>query len=200
MTVRSIRELFDIENSQGGVGDGFAENRFGVGPESRIQFFRRAVRGEEGEFHTHLPHGDGKEIVGAAVNGGRSDHMVPGSGNIENSKEVRGLAGRGQHRGSTAFHGADLRGDHIVGRILKAGVEITGSLQVEEFAHILAGVVLEGGGLDDRDLAGFSVPRRIPGLDTERFNVRHGNRPPLKDFNPKYFTTTQEKEQVKKPK
>ena len=93
VTVRSIRELFDVEDGQGGVGDGFAENRPGVGAESRVELFHGAVRGKEGEIHSHFPHGDGKEIVGAAVNRGRGDHMVPGSGNIENGKEVRSLAG-----------------------------------------------------------------------------------------------------------
>ena len=174
VAMRGIREQLNIQDGQRGVGDGFAENGLGVRPERRVQLFRRAVGGDEGEIHAHFLHGDGEEVVGAAVDGGGGDHMIAGSGDIENGEEVCGLAGGGQHRGGTALESADLRGDIIVGRILETGVEITGGLQVKELAHILARIVLESGGLDDRDLAGFSVPRGVPGLNAKRFNVRHG--------------------------
>ena len=174
MTVRRAGEQLDIQDGQRGIGDGFAEYSLGVRPERGVQLFRSAVRGNEGEIHAHFLHGDGKQVIGAAVNRRGGDHMIPGGGDIEHGEEVRGLAGGGQHRGTAAFQGADLRGDHIVGRILETGVEIPGGFQVEKLAHILAGIVLESGGLDDRNLAGFSVPGRVPGLDAKRFNVRHG--------------------------
>ena len=96
--------------------------------------------------------------------------MVPGIGNVEHGVEIGRLAGTGQHGGGAALQGADLRGDGIAGRVLQAGIEIAGGFQVKEFAHILAGIVLEGGGLDDRDLAGFSVLRRVAALDTDGFD------------------------------
>ena len=48
--------------------------------------------------------------------------------------------------------------------VLEAAVEVALGLQVKELAHVLAGGVFEGGGLDDGDLAGFAVAGGIAAL------------------------------------
>ena len=173
VSVRCGGKHFDIQDAEGGIGDGFAENSFRVGTESGVQFLRRAVRGHEGEINAHLFHGDGKEIVGAAIDRGAGNHMIPAIGNIEHRVEIRRLAGGSQHGGGAAFQRADLRGDRVACRVLKAGIEIARGLQVKELSHILAGVVFESGGLDDRDLAGFAVPGSITSLDAEGLDGCH---------------------------
>ena len=44
---------------------------------------------------------------------------------------------------------ADLLGHKVTGGVLQAGVEVAVGFQVEQLAHILAGGIFEGGGLDD---------------------------------------------------
>ena len=68
-------------------------------------------------------------------------------------------------------------GNRIAGGILQTGIEISRSLQIKQLAHILAGGVLEGGGLDDGDLAGFTVAGSIAALDAFGVDLilTHGN-------------------------
>ena len=166
-------EHLNIEHAQGRICDGFTENGLCVRPESGVQLFRRAVRRDEGEFNAHLFHRDGKEVIGAAVDGGAGHHMISGVGDVEHGVKIRRLAGGSQHCGGAAFQRTDLRGHGVTGRILQAGIEIAGGFQIKQLAHVLAGVVFEGGGLDDGDLAGFSVFRRVAALDAYGFDGCH---------------------------
>ena len=55
------------------------------------------------------------------------------------------------------------------------GVEIALGFQIkEELSHILGGVVLECGTLDDGDLAGLAVFGRITGLNAQCFGAQLG--------------------------
>ena len=56
--------------------------------------------------------------------------------------------------------GADLGRHRIVGGVLESGIEVTAGLQVEQLAHLLAGLIAEGGGLDDGEIAGLAVAGR----------------------------------------
>ena len=178
MGVGGFGKLLNIQHAQRRVGDGFTEEGLGVRAEGGVQLFVCAVRADEGEVYAHLLHGDGKQVIGAAVDRGAGDHMVSGIGDIENGIEVGSLAGRGQHRGSAALQGADPRRHRVIGGVLQPGIEITGGFQVKELAHVLAGIILEGGGLDDRDLAGFTVFRRIAALYAKCFNSGHSKASP----------------------
>ena len=91
--------------------------------------------------------------------------MVTAVGDVEHSIEVGRLAGGGEHGGGAALHVADLGRHHVVGGVLEPGIEIAAGLQVEQLAHVLAGGILECGGLDNGDLAGLAVARRIAALD-----------------------------------
>ena len=62
----------------------------------------------------------------------------------------------------------------VAGGVLQTGVEIAAGFQIKELAHILAGVVFEGGALNDGNLAGFAVFWRITGLNAQCFGTQLG--------------------------
>ena len=64
---------------------------------------------------------------------------------VKQGKKICRLAGRSEHTGSTALQRCDLRRHIVIGGILQPGIEITGRLQIKQLAHVLTGVVLEGG-------------------------------------------------------
>ncbi|CAN4040231.1 HTH-type transcriptional regulator immR, partial [Dysosmobacter welbionis] len=88
MGVGGLGELLDVQHRQGRVGDGLAEHRLGVGPEGGFQLLVGAVRGDEGDLDTHFRHGDGDQIEGTAVDGGRGDDVVPAGADVEQREEV----------------------------------------------------------------------------------------------------------------
>ena len=159
-----LGEALDIEDHEGGVGDGLAEHGLGVGAEGGFELFVGAVGRNEGEVDAHALHGDGEEVVRAAVDGGGSHDMVALAGKVEHAEEGGGLPGRGEHGGRSALKLGYLGGHVVVGGVLKAGVEIAAGLEVEELAHVFAGIVLEGRALDDGDLAGFAVAGGVAAL------------------------------------
>src|SRR5699024_1471453 len=136
-----------------------------------VQLFLGGGGGDEGDVDAHLGHGDRDQVEGAAVDGGGGDDVVPALADVEQGQEVGGLPAGSQHGGGAPLQGRDLAGHGVAGGVLQAGIAVAVSLQVEQLAHILAGVVLEGGGLDDGDLAGFAVAGRIAALDADGIAV-----------------------------
>ena len=65
MAVGRIGKLFDVQHSQGRVGNGLPKNGLGIGPKGRIELLGGAVRVHEGELDAHALHGDCKQVVGA---------------------------------------------------------------------------------------------------------------------------------------
>ena len=171
MAVGGFGELLNVQHRQGGVGNGLAEDRLGIGPEGGVQLLLGAVGGHEGGLHAHLPHGDVDEVEGAAVDAGGGHDVVAAGGDVEQGEEVGRLAGGGQHGRRAALQGADL-GSHIVaGGILKAGVKIAVGLQVKELPHVLAGGIFKSGGLDDGDLPGLAAAGGVASLDADGFRT-----------------------------
>ena len=169
--VSSLGKLLDIQHGQGGVGNGLAEHHLGVRPEGSVQLLLGAQRVHKGGLNAHLLHGDGNEVEGAAVDGAGCHDMVTGLAEVEQGKEVGGLTTGGQHGGGAALQLADLLGHKVTGGVLQAGVEVAVGFQVEQLAHILAGGIFEGGGLDDGDLAGLAIAGRITALHTDGITV-----------------------------
>ena len=169
-----LGEFLNVQHRQGGVGDGLAEHGFGVGTEGGVQFFLGAVRVDKGGFQTHFLHGDGEKVEAAAVDGGAGNDVIAASGDVEHRHEVGRLSGTGEHGGGAALQRADLGGDGVAGGICQTGVEIALGFQIKELSHILGGVVLECGTLDDGDLAGLAVFGRITGLNAQCFGAQLG--------------------------
>ena len=170
-------ELLDVQHGESRVGDGLAEHGLGVGPEGGLQLGLRAVRVHKGELDAHPLHGDGEEVIGAAVDGGGGHHMVAAGGDVEHGVEVGRLAGGGEHGRRAALQGADLGRHVVIGGVLEAGIEVAACLQVKERAHLLAGGVPEGGGLDNGNIPGLSVSGSVAGVDAVGAHtvVAHGH-------------------------
>ena len=171
MRVGGGGESLDVEHGEGGVGDGLAEDGLRVGLEGGIELLIGAIGRDEGALQAHALHGMGQQVVRAAVDGRARDHVVAAPGDIEDSEEVRGLAGARQHRGGSALELADLGCDGVVGGVLQARVEVAGLLEVEQLAHVLGRVVLPRGRLVDGNLAGFGVTGAITALYARRSDM-----------------------------
>ena len=169
--VGCLRKLFNVQHGQGGVGDGLAEHDLGVGAERGVQLFLGAQRVHKGGLDAHLFHGDRDEVEGAAVDGAGCHDVVTGLAKVEQGEEVGSLAAGGEHGSGAALQLADLFGHQVTGGVLQTRVEIAVGLQVKELAHVLAGGVLEGGGLDDGNLAGFAVSGRIAALHADGITI-----------------------------
>ena len=165
MPVCGVSEQLYVEHRERRVGYGLAENGFCIRLKSSVEFFLRAVGGNEREIDPHLPHRYGEEIVCPAVYGRACYHVIAAVGYIENSVEIGSLSRRGEHGGCPALELAYLLCHLIVRRILKSRIEIPRSLKVEKLTHILACIVLEGSALIYGQLPGFTVSGDISSLD-----------------------------------
>ena len=175
--VGRLGELLNVQDGEGRVGDGLTEHRLGVGAEGGVQLLLGALRVHEGELDAHALHGDGEQVEGAAVDGGGGDHVVPAAGNVEDGIEVGRLSGGQEHGRGAPLQGADFGRHHVVGGVLQAGVEVAAGLQVEQLAHLLAGLIAEGGGLDDGDVPGFPVAGAVARVEAVGGDliIGHGN-------------------------
>ena len=165
--VSSLGKLLNVQHGQGRVCDGLAQHHLGVGPECGVQFFLGAQRVHKGGIDSHLLHGDGDQVEGASVDGAGGHDVVPCLADIEQGKEVCSLTAAGQHCGRAAFQLADLLSHKVTGGVLQTRIEVAVSFQIEQLAHVLAGGILEGGGLDTGDLAGFAVAGGVTALHAD---------------------------------
>ena len=163
--VGRLGKLLDVQHSEGGVGDGLAKDGLGVGSEGGVQFLLRALGIHEGKLDAHALHGDGKQVEGPAVDGGGGDDVVAAARDVEDGIEVGRLSGGQQHGGGASLQGADLGRHRVVGGVLESGIEVTAGLQVEQLAHLLAGLIAEGGGLYDGEVAGLTIAGTIAGVE-----------------------------------
>ena len=114
-----------------------------------------------------------EKIVRSAVNGGAGNNVVAATRNVEYAEKACRLSGRREHCGGAALHLANLFGNVIVGRILQTGIKISALLQIEQLRHIFAGVVFESSALNDGNLSGLAVARRIASLNADGFDFAH---------------------------
>ena len=97
--------------------------------------------------------------------------MVACFAEVEQSKEVCSLTAAGQHCSRAAFQLADLLSHKVAGGVLQTGIEVAVSFQIEQLAHILAGGILKGGGLNNGDLAGFAVAGGVTALHADSITI-----------------------------
>ena len=65
----------------------------------------------------------------------------------------------------------EIFGHGVIGGVLETGIEVPAGLQVKELPHVLGSGVLEGGGLDDGNLAGLAVSGCVTPLDADGFRT-----------------------------
>ena len=171
--VGEISKALEVQDLACRVCDGFAEEALGVRAESLFDFFVGSVLVHERAFDAELLHGDGEEVARTTVNSGSADEVVAGFANVENGVEVRSLTGAREHGCDTAFESGDLVGDGVVSRVLQTGVEVAGSLQVEQVGHVVGRFVLERGALVDGENARFAVFRLPTALNAKSFDLGH---------------------------
>ena len=169
--VSSLGKLLNVQHGQGRVCDGLAEHHLGVGLECGVQLFLGAQRVHEGGFNAHFLHGDGDQVEGAAVDGTGCHDVVACFAEIEQGKEVCSLTAAGQHCGRAAFQLTDLLSHKVAGGVLQTGIEVAVCFQIKQLAHILAGGILKGGGLDNGDLAGFAVAGGVTALHADSITI-----------------------------
>ena len=164
----------DIQHIHGGIGQGFAEHRPGVGPEGLFQFFVGSCLVHKGHLNAQLFQGDGEEIEGAAVNAGGADQMLAALGQIEHGQHAGGLP-RGSAQGPhPAFQCGDLLLHGIHGGVAQARVEKARFGQVKQFGHFGGGGIFKGCALGDGQNARLSVFRTVTGVQAKGFQF-HGD-------------------------
>ena len=157
MGVRSFGKSLNVKDNKRGIGDRLAKNSFGIRLESILKFFIGAVGIDESEINSHLAHSHVEEVESAAVDSGSADDVISACRDVENTEEVGCLAGRSEHSRSTALQSRDLSRNHIVGGILETCIKVSGCFQIEQFAHVLAGIIFKSCALDDRNHSGLTV-------------------------------------------
>ena len=162
----SLGKALNIEHGKGGVCDRLAKDELGIGLKGCLELLIGAVGGDERAGNAHAAHGVGEQVIGTAVNGRASDHMIAGTGHVKDREEVRSHARAREHRGGASLHLADLGGNQIARGVLQAAVEVARLLQVKQLAHVLGRVVLPRGGLVDGHLARLGISRVIAALNT----------------------------------
>ena len=171
MCVCSICETLDIQNTQGGVCDGFAKDCLCIGFECRCKFFLCAVGRNEGEIDAHFLHGYREKVKCAAVDGGGCNDMIPAICNIEYGVEICRLSGGGQHCCCAAFQRSNFCRNQIAGGVLQSGIEIAGCLQIKKLPHVLTCVIFECGALVNGNLSGLPIAGGIATLYTFCFDT-----------------------------
>ena len=158
------RILLNIEHNERGIRYSLGEHGFCVIFECRVELLLRRIGANESEIDAELSHRDIEEIECSAVYRGCCNDMVARGADIENGEKGRRLTGRGEHGADAALKVGYLRGYAVVCRILETGVEISGLLQIEESAHLLARFVFICRALDYRHNARLAVFRSVAGL------------------------------------
>ena len=161
-----LGKALNIEHGEGGVGDRLAKDELGIGLKCRLELLVGAVGGNERAGQAHALHGMGEQVVGTAVDGRAGDHVIAGTGNVKDRKEVRRHARAREHCSGAALHLADLGGNQITRGVLQTAVEVARLLQVKQLAHVLGRVVFPRGGLVDGHLARLRISRVIAALNT----------------------------------
>ena len=178
--VSDVGEALEVQNLASRVCNCFAEEALGVRAESLFDFFVGSVLVHERAFDAELLHRDGEEVARAAVNSARANEVVTRFADVEDGVEVGCLTGAREHRSHTTFESGNLVSDSVVGRVLQTGVEVAGSLQVEQVGHVVGRFVLERGALVDGENARFAVLRLPTALNTYGFWFCHVEIPSIK--------------------
>ena len=164
MSVGCLGKTLDVQHGQGRVGNGLAKHSLGIGAESGFQLLIGTLGAYKGHRDAHFCHGHRDEVEGSAIDAAGGHDVIPRRADIEQRKKVGCLAAGGQHRCGAAFQLTDLLRHIVAGGILQAGVEVALGLQIKQFSHILTGRILKCSGLDNGDLAGLAVARRVAAL------------------------------------
>ena len=148
--VRNCGDGLDVEHVVAGVGHGLAVEQLGVGANRGAPCVQVVRVLNEGGFDAEVGEGVLEQVVGAAVHGGRGDHVVASAGNVQNRVGDSCLTGCQQQRANAAFQGGDTVFDSFLGGVVEASVNGAQLGEGETVRCLLGAVKDEGSGLVDR--------------------------------------------------
>ena len=140
----------NVEHVVAGVGHGLAVEQLGVGADCGAPLVEVVRILNEGGFDAEIGEGVLEQVIGTAVHGGRSDHVVTGTGNVQDCVGDGCLTGGQQQRANAAFQGSDTVFDNFLGRVVEAGVNGAQLGEGEAVRCLLGAFKDERGGLVDR--------------------------------------------------
>ncbi len=144
------RHVLEVEDVTLGVAERLGVEGLGVGPDGGPPGVEVVGVVDEGDLDPELGQRVVEQVVGAAVQGGRRDHVAAVLGQVEQGDGLGRLAaGHGQRRHPALEGGHPLLEDGL-GRVHDPGVDVAQLLQPEQGGGV--GGVAEGvaGGLVDR--------------------------------------------------
>ena len=147
--VRNCGNGLNVEHVVAGVGHGLAVEELGVGADCGAPCIQVVRVLNEGGFDTEVGEGVLEQVVGAAVHGGRCDHVVAGAGNVQDCVGDSCLTGCQQQRTNAAFQGSDAVFDSFLGGVVEASVDGAQLGEGETVRCLLGAVKDEGSGLVD---------------------------------------------------
>ena len=132
--VRNLGDGLNVEHVVAGVGHGLAVEELGVGADCGAPCIQVVRVLNEGGFDTEVGEGVLEQVVGAAVHGGRGDHVVTSTGNVQDCVGDSCLTGCQQQRANAAFQGGDTVFDSFLGGVVEASVMGPSSARAKRFA------------------------------------------------------------------
>ena len=166
----------DIKYFDTGIGEGFAKDQFGPGPDGRLDLFVGSIGLQESDADPQPGQRDAQQVEGAAVDVVGGDDVVSCTGDVQDREQVGRLPGGGEDGSHAALQVIDPGSHGVYGRVLQAGVEVSALFQVEQPAHLVRGLVFEGCALDDGNLPGLPFSGCISGVNTTGVNLCHSVR------------------------
>jgi hypothetical protein len=147
--VRNCSNRLNVEHVITGVGYGLAVEELGVGADCGAPCVQVVRVLDEGGFDTEVGEGVLEQIVGAAVHGGRCNHMVACTGDVQDCVGNSCLTGCQQQRADAAFQGSDTVFDYFMGGVVEASVNGAQFGEGETVRCLLGAVKDIRGGLVD---------------------------------------------------
>ncbi|MCY1535099.1 hypothetical protein D9M68_704900 [compost metagenome] len=176
MAVRNFGDGRDVGHVARRVAQRLDEHRLGALVEQLLETARVAVV-REARGDAELRQRVGEQVVGATVQRRAADDVVTGFGDGLD-RVGHGRLARGQRqRGNAAFERGHALLQHVLRRVVDAGVDVARHFQVEQVRAVLRAVEGVGHGLVDRrrNRAGGRVGR-VAGVDRQGFEfpvLRH---------------------------
>ena len=147
--VGDLGDGLNVEHVVAGVGHGLAVEELGVGADCGAPCVQVVRVLNKGSFDAEVGEGVLEQVVGAAVHGGRGDHVVTGAGNVQDCVGDSCLTGCQQQRANATFKGGDAVLDDFLSGVVQAGVDGAQLGEGEAVRCLLGAVKDEGSGLVD---------------------------------------------------
>ena len=149
--------LFDVQHCDGRIGNRFGKNRFGIRLNLAAQCLLVGIGIHKGNLDTKTLEGHGKQIDGAAVDGGSTQDVVAGTQDVQNTNQGGCLSRGGAQRTHAALQRSNLFLHCRYGRVGNAGIHMSIVGQVKQLCDLRGGLIFIGSALINRQSQRLSV-------------------------------------------